>query len=255
MSGAGSGYDLSVTTFSPEGRVFQVEYAGKAVDNGVPSVGVACKDGAILAVEKPEETKMMLPGSNRRIFTVAKHVGMAVPGKLPDGRQIVSRAQQECENYKRFYGNTIPTKVLSDRLANYCHAFSLYWHLRPLGSAALTASYDDNGPHIYLSETNGVSYRYYGIAVGKGRQGIKTELERLKLGNMTCREALKTVCKCLIKQRDDQGSKKFEIEMAWICDESDRQFVRVPEDVAKEAEDAAKREIEQEDEDSSDMES
>lgn len=108
-------------------------------------VGVACKDGAILAVEKPEETKMMLPGSNRRIFTVAKHVGMAVPGKLPDGRQMVSRAQQEAENYKRFYGTTIPTKVLSDRLANYCHAFSLYWHLRPLGSAALTASYDDQG--------------------------------------------------------------------------------------------------------------
>ena len=89
MSGVGSGYDLSVTTFSPEGRVFQVEYAGKATDNGVPCVGVCCKDGAILAVEKPEETKMMLPQSNRRIFTVSRHCGMAVPGKLPDGRQIV----------------------------------------------------------------------------------------------------------------------------------------------------------------------
>jgi len=221
----------------------------------VAVVGVACKDGAILAVEKPEETKMMLPGSNRRIFTVAKHVGMAVPGKLPDGRQMVSRAQQEAENYKRFYGTTIPTKVLSDRLANYCHAFSLYWHLRPLGSAALTASYDDQGPHIYLSETNGVSYRYYGIAVGKGRQGIKTELERLKLGNLSCREALKIVCKCLIKQRDDTSNKKFEIELAWISDETNKQFVRVPKELAKESEDEAKKEIEQEDEDSDDMES
>jgi len=255
MSGVGSGYDLSVTTFSPEGRVFQVEYAGKATDNGVPCVGVCCKDGAILAVEKPEETKMMIAGSNRRIFTVARHCGMAVPGQLPDGRQIVSRAQQEAENYKRFYGETIPTKVLCDRLANFCHLFSLYWSLRPLGSAALTASYDDEGPHIYLSETNGVSYRYYGIAVGKGRQGIKTELERLKLDRMTCREALKTVCKCLIKQRDDQGSKKFEIELAWISEETNKQFVRVPEDLAKESEEAARREIEQEEDDDSDMES
>jgi 20S proteasome subunit alpha 7 len=247
MSGVGSGYDLSVTTFSPEGRVFQVEYASKAVDNGCAVVGVCCKDGAVLAVEKPEETKMMLPGSNRRIFTVAKHVGMAVPGKLPDGRQIVSRAQSECEGYKRFYGTTIPTKVLCDRLANFCHVFSLYWHLRPLGSAALTASFDDQGPHIHLSETNGVSYRYYGIAVGKGRQGIKTELERLNLGELTCREALKIICKCLIKQRDEQGAKKFEIELGWIAEETNREFVRVPEDLAKDSQEQAKREIEEED--------
>ncbi|WZN58759.1 subunit alpha type-3 of proteasome [Chloropicon roscoffensis] len=253
MSGVGSGYDLSVTTFSPEGRVFQVEYAGKATDNGVPCVGVCCKDGAILAVEKPEETKMMLPQSNRRIFTVSRHCGMAVPGKLPDGRQIVSRAHQEAEQYKRFYGETIPTKVLCDRLANFCHVFSLYWSLRPLGSAALTASFDDQGPHIYLSETNGVSYRYYGIAVGKGRQGIKTELERLKLGEMTTREALKVVCKCLMRQRDESSNKKYEIELAWISEETGREFQRVPEDLAKQTVEDAKKEIEQEDSDS-DME-
>ena len=106
-----------------------------------------------------------------------------------------------------------------------------------------------------MSETNGVSYRYYGIAVGKGRQGIKTELERLKLGNLSCREALKIVCKCLIKQRDDTSNKKFEIELAWISDETNKQFVRVPKELAKESEDEAKKEIEQEDEDSDDMES
>ena len=98
-----------------------------------------------------------------------------------------------------------------------------------------------------MSETNGVSYRYYGIAVGKGRQGIKTELERLNLGQLTCREALKTVCKCLIKQRDEQGAKKFEIELGWIAEETNREFVRVPEDLARDSQEQAKREIEEED--------
>jgi len=106
--------------------------------NDSPTVGVCCKDGAILVVEKPIESKMMISSSNKRIFTVDKHIGMAVAGKLPDGRQLVSRAQSEAESYKKFYGVTMPCRVMCDRLANFCHVFSLYWHLRPLGSGDTT---------------------------------------------------------------------------------------------------------------------
>ena len=212
-----------------------------------PVVGVCCKDGAILAVEKAVESKMVLPKSNRRIFTVDKHVGAAVCGNLPDGRQIVSRAQAEAENYKRFYGLPIPTRVVCDRLANFCHLFSLYWSLRPLGSAAMVAAFDDAGPHVYLVETNGETYRYKGMAVGKGRQGIKTELERLSLGTMTCQQCLPQLAKVLLKARDDSGSdKEFEIEMAWITEDTDRRFVRVPDDLTAAAERDAKAEIEAE---------
>uniref|UniRef100_M1AAS8 Proteasome subunit alpha type n=1 Tax=Solanum tuberosum TaxID=4113 RepID=M1AAS8_SOLTU len=76
MSSIGTGYDLSVTTFSPDGRVFQIEYAGKAVDNSGTVVGIKCKDGIVLGVEKLIASKMMLPGSNRRIHSVHRHSGM-----------------------------------------------------------------------------------------------------------------------------------------------------------------------------------
>nr|XP_009592267.1 proteasome subunit alpha type-3-like [Nicotiana tomentosiformis]XP_016453646.1 PREDICTED: proteasome subunit alpha type-3-like [Nicotiana tabacum] len=76
MASIGTGYDLSVTTFSPDGRVFQIEYAGKAVDNSGTVVGIKCKDGIILGVEKLIASKMMLPGSNRRIHSVHRHSGM-----------------------------------------------------------------------------------------------------------------------------------------------------------------------------------
>mmetsp|Transcript_40904 Transcript_40904/g.130680 ORF Transcript_40904/g.130680 Transcript_40904/m.130680 type:complete len:82 (-) Transcript_40904:709-954(-) len=76
MSSIGTGYDLSATTFSPDGRVFQTEYATKAVDNSGTAIGVKCKDGVVLGVEKLVISKMLVEGSNRRIHTVDRHAGM-----------------------------------------------------------------------------------------------------------------------------------------------------------------------------------
>ncbi|CAA0837389.1 Proteasome subunit alpha type-3 [Striga hermonthica] len=108
MSSIGTGYDLSVTTFSPDGRVFQIEYAAKAVDNSGTVVGIRCKDGVVMGVEKLIASKMMLPGSNRRIHSVHRHSGMAVAGLAADGRQIVARAKSEATNYESVYGEPIP---------------------------------------------------------------------------------------------------------------------------------------------------
>ncbi|KAF5930170.1 hypothetical protein HYC85_031043 [Camellia sinensis] len=103
MSSIGTGYDLSVTTFSPDGRVFQVEYASKAVDNSGTVVGIKCKDGIVMGVEKLIASKMMLPGSNRRIHSVHRHSGMTVAGLAADGRQVVARAKSEATNYESIY--------------------------------------------------------------------------------------------------------------------------------------------------------
>mmetsp|Transcript_17645 Transcript_17645/g.42320 ORF Transcript_17645/g.42320 Transcript_17645/m.42320 type:complete len:214 (+) Transcript_17645:173-814(+) len=127
MAGIGTGYDLSVTTFSPDGRVFQTEYAQKAVDNAGTAAGIRCKDGVVLAVEKLVLSKMLVPGSNRRIHAVDRHAGIATTGLAPDGRQIVNRAQSEAANYKQLNGSKIPGHVLNERLAAFNHIFSLYW--------------------------------------------------------------------------------------------------------------------------------
>lgn len=127
QAGIGTGYDLSVTTFSPDGRVFQSEYAQKAVDNSGTAVGIRCKDGVVLGVEKLVLSKMMVAGSNRRIEAVDRHAGVATAGLAPDGRQIANRAAAEASNYKSFHGDAIPGHVLNERLASYKHMFNLYW--------------------------------------------------------------------------------------------------------------------------------
>jgi len=226
--------------------VFQTDYAQKAVDNSSTALGIRCKDGVVLAVEKLVVSKLLVENSNRRIFNVDRHAGMAVSGLLPDGRQIVDRAQDEAVNYKSTYGEPIPGSVLCERVASYMHMYNLYWSVRPYGSAAFIATYDTNGPQLYLVEPSGVAHRYFGTAVGKGRQSVKTEIERLKFDQMTCRQAVVEAAKVLYKVHDEDG-KPFELEMSWICDESGRIHQKVPADVQAAAEQQAKAAVEDSD--------
>lgn len=249
MSSIGTGYDLSVTTFSPDGRVFQVEYAAKAVDNSGTVVGIKCKDGIVMGVEKLITSKMMLPGSNRRIHSVHRHSGMAVAGLAADGRQIVTRAKSEATSYERVYGEPIPIKELADRVASYVHLCTLYWWLRPFGCGVILGGYDRDGPQLYMVEPSGVSYRYFGAAIGKGRQAAKTEIEKLKLSEMTCREGAIEVAKIIYQVHDEAKDKAFELELSWVCDESNRQHQKVPDDLLEHAKEAAKAALEEMDAD------
>ena len=144
MSSIGTGYDQSTTTFSPDGRVFQVEYATKAVDNSSTAVGIRCKDGVVMAVEKPKLSKMIVEGSNRRIMSVDKHSGICASGMIADARQIVNHGRSEAARYRDFYGGSIPGQTLCDRIAGLMHTYTLYWYAHyycvPLGFAVLSLS-------------------------------------------------------------------------------------------------------------------
>jgi 20S proteasome subunit alpha 7 len=157
------------------------------------AIGLRCKDGVVLAVEKPVLSKLLVEGSGRRTFFLDHHAGAAVAGLLPDGRVIASRACDEAASYKGFYGEPIPGETLCERLGSYMHLFNLYWSMRPFGACFLLASYDEGPgaePQLALVEPSGVAMRYHGTAVGKGRQAAKNEIEKLKLSEMGSREAV-----------------------------------------------------------------
>ncbi|EGW06495.1 Proteasome subunit alpha type-3 [Cricetulus griseus] len=110
MSSIGTGYDLSASTFSPDGRVFQVEYAMKAVENSSTAIGIRCKDGVVFGVEKLVLSKLYEEGSNKRLFNVDRHVGMAVAGLLADARSLADIAREEASNFRSNFGYNIPLK-------------------------------------------------------------------------------------------------------------------------------------------------
>lgn len=138
----------------------------------------------------------------------------------------------------RFYGEDMPGHVLAERVGAYLHLFNLYGYLRPYGTAHLMAAKDNlNGHALFLLETSGIVHRFYGTAVGKHRQGAKTEIEKLDLDSMTCREAVQRIVKMFMANRDDQ--KDHEIEMGWLTEGNGWAYKAVPIDLIKQAEAAA----------------
>jgi len=235
MSSTGAGYDYSVSTYSPNGRVFQVEYAEKAVEKGGTVVAVRCKDGCVMGVEKTIFSKLLRKGSNRMLHTLDKGSGMAISGMAADARQLVNKAREEAQQYRTFWAHTIPGRVLADRIAGHVHMHTLYWYLRPFGCSVIIASYGEDGPGLYKITPSGVVYKYFGCAEGKHQLGAKGELEKINFETITCREAVNKIAEIIYKLHDDIKDKDFELELSWVCDESGKKHVRVPEELRAEA--------------------
>eukprot|EP00292_Cryptomonas_paramecium_P022594 CAMPEP_0113684066 /NCGR_PEP_ID=MMETSP0038_2-20120614/13744_1 /TAXON_ID=2898 /ORGANISM="Cryptomonas paramecium" /LENGTH=192 /DNA_ID=CAMNT_0000603669 /DNA_START=199 /DNA_END=777 /DNA_ORIENTATION=- /assembly_acc=CAM_ASM_000170 len=188
---------------------------------------------------------MLVEGTCKRLMTVDEHVGIAVAGLLADGRQLVNRARDEAASYREFYGEPIPGKVLAERLAGFVHAYTMYWSVRPFGSSVLVAAKDKDGTSLWVIEPSGLTYNYLGAAIGKGKQASKVELEKLKLSEMTCREAVNAVARIIYSVHDDVKDKDFELELSWICEESDWKHQKVPSDLVQKAAQEAKAALEE----------
>ena len=257
MASSGSGYDLSSATFSPDGRIFQVEYAGKAVENAGTVIGIHAKDGIVLGVAKPLFHKMIVPttASYKRIHTVDVHAGVATTGFLPDARVLVGRAQEEASDWHEQYGGKIPPHVLMERMGHYVHYFTLHGALRPFGASVVLGGYDTETKQcgLYMLEPNGASYQYYGVATGKGKQVAKTELEKLNLHKepkMELKDAVNQVAKILTllhKENKDTDGKPMELELSWICEATKWRHVAIPKETVAAAKQWATEQLEEDD--------
>ncbi|TXT10675.1 hypothetical protein VHUM_02180 [Vanrija humicola] len=251
MSSIGTGYDLSVSTYSPDGRLFQVEYANKAVEAAGVAVGIRCKDGVVLGVERLLHSKLLVKGANRRIQSVDEHIGLATAGLLADGKHIASRLRDEAYNFRDTYNAPVTLQILSDRLSGYVQAYTCYGSVRPFGVSSLVAGVDKSGPRLFCIEPSGVYYGYRACATGKGKALAKTELEKLVAAEadggdaITCKEAVREIARIIYLVHDDNKDKDFELEMTWVSPESGFKHQTVPADLLAEAEAAAKAALEE----------
>jgi len=229
MSSIGTGYDLSASQFSPDGRVFQIDYAGKAIEQSGTLIGLKGKNGVVLAVEKIVRSPLYEEDAGTRIYSVDKHIGIALAGLLADGRIIVETARKEAANYKQQFNRPIPLKILNDRLSSFIHAYTLYSAVRPFGISAILASCDPiTGPEMYMIEPSGSSYGYYGCATGKAKQAAKTEIEKLKLADMDIEQLITEAGKIIFQVHDELKDKLFKMELSWVCDLSGGLHQSVP---------------------------
>ncbi|KAG5438683.1 hypothetical protein PCANB_002403 [Pneumocystis canis] len=230
MTSIGTGYDLSNSTFSPDGRIFQVEYACKAIENSGIALGIKVKDGVVLVVEHLVQSKLLVPGSNKRIYTIDNHIGVAIAGLNTDGKHFVSRAREEAKNWRDIYRTPILSSSLTDRMANYVQVYTLYSSIRPFGASCIIASIENNIPKLFMIEPSGNYWGYNGTAIGKSQCEIKNEIEKLKLNEMCLYDAVKAAISMyksksyrkyikissIRSTHNESKDKEYEIEASWI---------------------------------------
>lgn len=214
-------FDYTCSSLSPEGRLFQIEYAEKAVETSSTILGVVCKDGIIMGTEKIVSNKMMVSGTDKRLYSLSLSSGGVINGVIPDGRSVIQRGREESVQYRSQFHIPIPNAVLAERMSLRFQMNTIYNGQRPLGTSLIMASHDNmKGRQLFMVEPSGTMFQFYGCASGRGKQMARNEIEKTKFRDMTVEESLPLVAKILLKCQDEMKDKKQELEISFISESS-----------------------------------
>jgi len=177
MLPAQQGYDRAITVFSPDGRLYQVEYAIETVRRGTIAVGVKCKDGIVIAVEE-KPRKLQISDTAQKIFQIDDHVGVAAAGYIPDARSQVDNARFFSQSNKMIYDEPVEVETIAKHLADQCQQYTQYAGVRPYGVALILGGVVNKSPQLYLTDPSGTYISYDAIAIGSGSDQVTDFLEK-----------------------------------------------------------------------------
>ncbi|MFA5254513.1 MAG: archaeal proteasome endopeptidase complex subunit alpha [Methanoregula sp.] len=163
------GYDRAITVFSPDGRLYQVEYAREAVKRGTTAVGIKAKDGIVLIVDKRVSSKLLEASSIEKIFKIDDHIGVASSGLVGDARALVDRARVECQINRVSYDEQIEVEALAKKLCDHMQTLTQYGGIRPYGTALLIAGVSDGECRLFETDPSGTLLEYKATGIGIGR--------------------------------------------------------------------------------------
>jgi len=170
-------YDRGITIFSPDGRLYQVEYAREAVKRGTASIGVRTTDGVILAVDKRVRSPLMERDSVEKIHKADDHIGIASAGHVADARQLIDFARRRAQINELRYGEPIGVESLTKEVTDYIQQYTQVGGARPFGVALIIAGIADGEPRLYETDPSGTPYEWKALAVGADRGDIRDYLE------------------------------------------------------------------------------
>eukprot|EP00096_Caligus_rogercresseyi_P016362 TRINITY_DN899_c0_g1_i1.p1 TRINITY_DN899_c0_g1~~TRINITY_DN899_c0_g1_i1.p1 ORF type:complete len:243 (+),score=105.48 TRINITY_DN899_c0_g1_i1:63-791(+) len=218
-----SEYDRSVNTFSPEGRLFQVEYAIEAIKLGSTAIGIQTSHGVVLAVEKRITSPLMEPSTIEKIVEVDKHLACAFSGLIPDSKMLIDKARVECQSHWFNYNEKMRIESVAQSVSNLAIQFgdsevrgaALS---RPFGVALLFAGIDEKGPQLYHMDPSGTYIRFDAKAIGSGSEGAQQSLQEKYHSSMSIDEAIKESM-TILKQVMEEKLSDSNVEVATVTKE------------------------------------
>jgi len=214
MLPAQQGYDRAITVFSPDGRLYQVEYAIETVRRGTIAVGVKCKNGIIIAVEE-KPRKLQISNNAQKIFQIDDHVGVAAAGYIPDARSQVDNARFFSQSNKMIYDEPVEVETIAKHLADQCQQYTQYAGVRPYGVALILGGVVNGTPQLYLTDPSGTYISYDAIAIGSGSDQVTDFLEKTYKSDLSLDEAATLATAGIYLSSEDKEGTNH-IRMAYI---------------------------------------
>lgn len=189
MEASGQKYDEASTIFSPDGRLYQVEYAREAVKKGSTTMGFKWKDGILLLAHKPEGSRLVNFHSLEKIYQIDDYIACAATGLVADGRHLVEIAREEAQWNKIRYNEPISVKDLVKILCEYEHMYTRFDGVRPFGVVLLVAGIDNSGKHLFSTDPSGAYLGYKAVCEGKKSNDAMTQFTKAYTANLSLNHA------------------------------------------------------------------
>jgi len=187
-----SSADFSLTTFSPSGKLVQIEYALNAVQEGKTSLGIKATNGVVIASEKKVPSILVDASTVEKTGMLSSNVGVTYSGMGPDFRVLLNKGRKAAQTYYLTYKDIIPVTLLARELATVMQEFTQSGGVRPFGVSLLVAGYDDEGPQLYQVDPSGSYWAWKASAIGKNSVAAKTFLEKRYNKQMELEDAINT---------------------------------------------------------------
>lgn len=211
-------YDSRTTIFSPEGRLYQVEYALESISHAGTAIGIMSSNGIVLAAERKVTSKLLEQDtSNEKLYKLSSKITVAVAGLTADAEILINKARQFAQSYLMAYNEEIPVEILVKRLSDIKQSYTQHGGLRPFGVSFIYAGYDDRyGCQLYTSNPSGNYTGWKAISVGSNTSAAQTLLQMDYKDDMTLDEAIELALKTLSKTTDSSSLTYDRIEFATI---------------------------------------
>jgi len=191
-------YDRAITVFSPDGRLFQVEYAMELVNRGATILGIKCPEGVVLGAEETIEP-LEEAESSWKIFKIDDHVGVAIVGLSSDARVLIDQARIYAQSNRLTYDEPIDVEVLTKRICDIQQLYTQHAGVRPFGVSLIFGGVDKTGNRVFMTHPSGTYKGHKAATVGAGREVVMKILKEEYRDNLTLDEAIQLGVKCLVK--------------------------------------------------------
>jgi proteasome alpha subunit len=194
-------YDRAITVFSPDGRLFQVEYAMELVNRGATILGIECAEGLVLGSEENVEV-LEEAGYSWKIFRVDDHIGAAIVGLSSDARILIDQARIYAQSNKLTYDEPIDVEVVTKRICDIQQMYTQHAGVRPFGVSIIFGGVDKTGSRVFGTHPSGTYRGYKATALGAGRETVLAILKDEYKEDMSLEDTTKLAVKCLIRALD-----------------------------------------------------